>query len=56
MNLKKAELIQFSLFKSERNMFIYHIGDVRDGICNTINKIEPGTTVKSKMFHFWGKN
>ena len=52
MNLKMAELIQFSMSEDTRNMFLDHFGQIRDDICDTGKKIHPGTNLRSKSFTF----
>ena len=52
--LKVTNLIQFSMFESTINMFQDHIGHIRDDICNSYKKIQPGTNLTSKCFTFGG--
>ena len=55
MNLKKAELTQFSMSESNQNMFLDHIGHIRDDVGGLIKKIQPGTILTSKCFTFVGQ-
>ena len=70
LNLNFASLNQFSMSESKSlfgitqsvfnlrstiNMFLYHIGVIRDDICNSYKKIQPGTNLTSKCFTFGGK-
>ena len=40
---------------SGRNIFLLHIGHIRDDICNWYKKIQPGTDLTSKCFTLGGK-
>ena len=40
--------------ESTRNMFLDHLGHIRNDVCDTIKKIQPGTNVTSKCFTFGG--
>ena len=53
MNLKIALLNQSSMLKSIQNMFLHPIDVIRDDICGTINKFQPGTNFRSKCFTFY---
>ena len=55
MKLNLAYLNQFSMSESTINMFLDHIGHIRDDICGTIKKIQPGTNLTSKCFTFGGQ-
>ena len=55
MNLKKAELIQFSMSESIQIMFLDHIDVIRDDICISDKNIQPGTLLISKCFTFGGQ-
>ena len=54
MNLKKTELIQFSMFESTINMFQDHVGHIRDDIYHSSQKIQPGTKSWIITVTFWG--
>ena len=56
MNFKKTRLIQFPMSESSKNIFLHHMGHIRDDICNSYKKIQPGTNLTSKRFTFGGNN
>ena len=55
MDLKEAQLIQFSMSQSTWIIVLHHIGCIRDDCFGSFKKICPGTNLTSKCFTFWGK-
>ena len=52
MKLKKAQLNQFSVFESTWIIVLYHIGLIRDDVCNSYKKIQAGQILWQYIYIF----